>query len=387
MKTVCILSLSRLSIDPRVRRQCKTFEELGYRVIVACLDSDQDNFLNLTDFKLLPERKFTFTSKIKYALRLLPSNLHSKLVYHIFWSEPYNQTIWKIAQHIQAELYIANDWPVLPFVSRLAEKNNAKFLYDSHELSYREKNDSLLWRVVFKKYIVSLESRYIPSADFISTVSPSIANELKQKYNISKPIYLIRNIPFYEASKYRSVKPPINVLYHGAFNEDRGLEMLIESVQYWKKEYHLTLRGTGNPKYCLKLINLIQKFSLQERISLKSSVPFEKIIIETNKADIGILPHPPFKNENLVCLPNKFFEYIMAGLAIVSTPLNDVQELFTKYDLGKIFSETTPLGIAKTLNELDFEEIDRYKEKSLHAAKELCWENEKYFFSKLIQLI
>ncbi len=384
MKTVCILSLSKLSIDPRVRRQCEAFKELGYNVIAACLDIDQKNSLNLTDFKLLPERKLNFISKIKYALKLLPANIHPKLAIGIFWSEHYNKTVWNIISNIKADLYIANDWPVLPFASRLAKQNHVKFLYDSHEIAYREKNDSLLWRLIFKKHIVSLEKKYIPEATFISTVSPSIVDELKKKYNILKPVLLVRNTPLYVISKFRKVKPPINVLYHGIFNEDRGLDTLIESVQYWKKDYHLTLRGTGNLAYTLKLKQLIQKFSLQDRISITPSVPFEKIITEANKADIGILPHPPSKNENHVCLPNKFFEYIMAGIAVVSSPIKDVQELLMQYDLGKIFPEATPLSIAKTLNELDFDEINRYKKNSLYAAKKLCWENEKRVFSKLL---
>ena len=75
-------------------------------------------------------------------------------------------------------------------------------------------------------------------------------------------------------------------------------------------------------------------------------------------------------------LPNKFFEYVMAGLALCVSDLPEMARIVRGYDLGLLVPGADPQKIAEMLNSLDEKKINYYKQQSLKAAKELCWEVE-----------
>jgi glycosyltransferase involved in cell wall biosynthesis len=75
-------------------------------------------------------------------------------------------------------------------------------------------------------------------------------------------------------------------------------------------------------------------------------------------------------------LPNKFFEYVMAGLALCASDRPEMARLIQQYDLGVTIAAVEPKAIAAAINALDPDRIDRFKRNALAAARELCWERE-----------
>lgn len=76
-------------------------------------------------------------------------------------------------------------------------------------------------------------------------------------------------------------------------------------------------------------------------------------------------------------LPNKFFEYVNAGLALCVSDCPDMAELLNRHDLGVLMKSTSPDDIARAINSLDRAGIDRFKRHSIAAAETLCWEAEQ----------
>src|SRR5262249_13403613 len=92
--------------------------------------------------------------------------------------------------------------------------------------------------------------------------------------------------------------------------------------------------------------------------------------------DVGFFALPRSSRHNQLALPNKFFEYIMAGLALCVTDLPEMARLIRERGLGVTFASVNPRVIAAAINALSPAAIDRYKRNALEAARELCWELE-----------
>lgn len=79
---------------------------------------------------------------------------------------------------------------------------------------------------------------------------------------------------------------------------------------------------------------------------------------------------------NEFALPNKFFEYVRAGLALCVSDLPEMARLVRQYAIGATISATRPRAIAEAINGLSRAGIDDYKNHSLTASRELYWERE-----------
>ena len=85
-------------------------------------------------------------------------------------------------------------------------------------------------------------------------------------------------------------------------------------------------------------------------------------------------------------LPNKIFEYMMAGLPFLSSQVDAVAEVINTYDVGQIVSSLVPAEIAAAINAMleDQAALERMHRNALEAAQhELSWEKEQ---RKLLRL-
>ena len=95
-----------------------------------------------------------------------------------------------------------------------------------------------------------------------------------------------------------------------------------------------------------------------------------------NKYDLGFYYLEPKGFNVTYNLPNKFFEFIQARLALAIGPSPDMAKLVNKYDCGFISKDFSISSMVKTLSELDANKINLSKHNSSLAAKELCFEKE-----------
>jgi len=88
-------------------------------------------------------------------------------------------------------------------------------------------------------------------------------------------------------------------------------------------------------------------------------------------------------------LPNKFFDYIAAGIPALVSPLPEVAALVEKYGCGKVLEAVTPESIACELQLLadDPRLLSSLKENAVEARRELNWEREKEGERELIRSV
>jgi uncharacterized UPF0146 family protein len=67
-------------------------------------------------------------------------------------------------------------------------------------------------------------------------------------------------------------------------------------------------------------------------------------------------------------LPNKFFEFIQARLAIAIGPSPEMAAIVKEHDLGVVADDFTPQALAAKLNALTVDDIMHYKHNANKAA-------------------
>ncbi len=365
---VTILSLSPIADDPRVRRQGDALHAAGFKVRAVGYAGAR-SAAPLWPITELAAPGRSPAHDLVVGARTAAAGWTGQAL-RGYWLSRFHRAMLRATEQAPADLFIANDWRTLPIAAEAARKRSAKYGYDSHEYGVAEGASRRFWRLTFPRYIFSIEKTLIPGALFFTTVSPGIAWLLQRDYGGSTPV-VIRNMPPFQRVEPRSTGIPITVLYHGNIKVERALDRLVQSVEHWRPEFRLVIRGMGPPSVVEHLRTMAERSPASDRIRIEPAVPMTELVRFASEADIGIHPLPPLSDEELYALPNKLFEYMMAGLAVCVSDLPDMADVVRSHQAGITIAELSPLGIARAVNSLDQASIDRYRGNALAAAQEL----------------
>ncbi len=395
-RRVCILVTNPIFADPRVMKQIRALLRSGrYAVHAIGVDNSGDEraiapiALDGLTHELVPQdgvaRGLRWAREVggRLASTLVPSAAWARRSF--FFYPTLRRNMLERAIAAKADLYHANDWTTLPIACDAAEANGAKVVSDNHEMGIYE-HGSLKFRVLRAKQIERLERHYLPRADRVISVCQSITDELVRLYRLDRA----RTGVLWNATEHRDVKrrpldfERVKILYHGIAIPGRGLESLIDSVPLWAPRFALVLRVVGESSYLDALRDRARSLDVARRIELAPPVPLRELVPAAAEADVGILPILGGYSWNYrICLPNKFFEYTMAGLAILSSDLPEIRRQIERHDLGVIFREGDPGAIAAAVNGLTAELLGRFQANSLAFAREVDAERE---FEKLVAI-
>ena len=288
----------------------------------------------------------------------------------------------RIPENIKFDVVICNDWITLPLAVKIKKRDNAKLIYDSHEMYTRQFEQSLKWRLLYKPLVEYIEKKYINSADMVTAVSEDIGKDLKQKYDLHK-VEILHNIPLYSSQKTKidtNINYPIKLYHHGIFNKSRGILNLANAVKNKSisKKFELHLRLIGD-------IDKIKTKYSGENIFVHDPMPVDKMVYEASKFDIGISMVQPINYNYRYCMPNKFFEYIYAGIPVIVSEQNiSMARVVKKYDIGFITHGYGVKSITTILKKIKIKELGKKRENLIKVKEKF---NAKKEWNKIIQSI
>ncbi len=273
------------------------------------------------------------------------------------------------------DIVVSNDLDTL-LGSFLAYKiKSMNLIYDSHE--YFTEVPELQERKRTQNVWKSIEKRILPKIKYAYTVSESIALEYEKLYGIKMSV--VRNLPNYINSD-KIVKQEktetFKILYQGSLNIGRGLEQLIDSMQFIENA-KLIIFGDGD--ITKQLQHQIQDKNLTEKIDLRGRISISKLKEETQKADLGVSLEENIGLNYFYALPNKLFDYIQARVPVLVSPFPEMQKIIKEYDIGTTYEHKNPQALAKKLKEITEQKglYKKWKDNTEQAAQELCWGNEE----------
>lgn len=279
-----------------------------------------------------------------------------------------------------AGLLISNDLDTLLPNFLVHKLKRIPIVFDSHE--YFTATPELVDRPKVQRIWKWIEKTIVPKLHNCITVNASIAALFEQEYHIHFKI--VRNIP---RRRTNSVNPsraalglPENqkiVLMQGSgINVQRGAEEAVEAMQYLDNVL-LLIVGGGDVLPVLK--NKVQELSLQTKVKFVSRQTPENLAGYTANADIGLTIDKDTNINYRFSLPNKLFDYIYAGVPVLSTPLVELKNIIEQYQIGEFIENHDPQHMATVISKMLQNETQMaiYKQNTLKAAAELNWENEK----------
>ncbi len=280
----------------------------------------------------------------------------------------------------KADLLFANDLDTLWPNYSISHLKSTKLIYDSHEYftgvpelqeNHRKRN---IWK--------NLERRTIPKLKFMFTVNDSIAKLYHDEFAIE--VKVMRNLPMTREITTHKTRKDLNlpedkniiVLQGAGINVDRGAEEAVDAMQYVNGALLLIIGG-GDAVEKLKV--LAAQLNLNEKVRFIPKQPLDELMQYTMLADIGLTLDKDTNVNYRYSLPNKLFDYIHAGIALLATPLVEVKKIIDQYQVGECVDACEPQTIAAKINSLlgDQAKLKLYKANTTKAKADLCWEKEK----------
>ena len=369
-KKVAVLSFSNVLSDPRVVKQIKLANK-HYKVDVLGYRGGKGERISGVRYYFLKQNIMSF--EYKYPLLLLGKI--NKIFYDtLFWIKDEYREASNILIKEKYGLIHANDWDSLPVASRSAVITKSKILFDAHEYSF-DQGDKPLWKLLVKPFRKYLFRKYQKGVTEIITVSEGIKNLYKKDLGWDSSVIL--NAPNYIKCKFNATNPEIiNLIHHGYADSSRYLEDMVNIMTYLDQRYHMNFYLIPKRQSYMAKLKRMANYIASNRIKFWNPVPRNVLLEKINHFDIGIPAMRVNKLNNLYSLPNKFFEYIMAGLGIAVTPLPMMKKIVNYYNLGIISEDQSIETMAKKINSLKPDMIDDYKKNSLEAAKHFNAEKE-----------
>ncbi len=394
--TAVVLSLSRIASDGRVLRQIAALESAGHRVLrIGIRDGDAPASASAGDVRAygvsLPV--WSLTRKVGAAAALLGSRpvLTTRTALSVARAVPGVEEL-KAALvrcvetgDIPTSVFVvANDWTALPAALHAHHHWGMNFAYDTHEFALQEHSSSAAWRLLFPALIRHIEAEGLRRALFTTCVGPGIAEAMKAEYNLATAPHVIRNLPKVAPLVPRAPVEPFQVLYHGLFKPDRGIEAVIAGVGSWPSHFRLVIRGRApNATYQARIEKLAAAFG-SDRISIEPMVPQEHIVAAANASDIGVMVFDTRSAQNSLAMPNKLFEYLHAGLVPIAAKGSDAADLLAEHGVGIAIDPNDTTAIPRFLASLTPESLLSAKRAAHEAARKLTWDEEAKALCRLL---
>ncbi len=380
---ICIVTFRHISYNPRVVKEADTLTFIGHdvSVVTVCNNSAQtildDVIMASRTWRLLTikSRKQGDIEMFRWLLTGIRQRLFVNYLSSITLEcgvaeraqgREYPE-LRRIACSVKADFYIAHHAECLGAAYAAAKQHNARFAFDAEDfhsgMFASSMSDSLPNELKIKKLLEQserqhkcaeqkrieyLERKYLPLCDYITAASDGIGEAYAIKYNLPLPTTILNVFPLETLSvrtdepvdgakdfihhspftihdpqtlksKIENLKPKKLYWYSQVIGPGRGLEEAVEALALLQHPCELHLRGTSSEPFVTELTRLATKLGVQDRLFFYPPCSPDDLIAEAAQYDIGLALENTVEMNRLICVTNKIFTYMNAGLAIIAT--------------------------------------------------------------------
>ncbi len=286
----------------------------------------------------------------------------------------------------KADMLISNDLDTLLPNYLVKKIKKIPLVYDSHE--YFTEVPELVNRKHIQAIWKFIERKLFPKVTDTITVNDSIADLYYNNYG-TRP-HVVRNIPRRNNSPRKVTRESLGlpddsyiiILQGSGINVQRGAEELVEAMQFVDNTILLII---GGGDVIALLEDMVNKLSLNNKVIFKPRLPYEQMMQYTAIADLGVTLDKSTNLNYKYSLPNKLFDYIQAGIPILSSALPEIEKIILKYQVGDFIPDHSPSSISEKINHLLKNQalMMKWKKNCSFAAEKLTWENEEKILKEI----
>jgi hypothetical protein len=362
---ILCLSFSDLRADPRVRRQIALLSN-DHDVTAAGFGDPAIEGVRFVDVSALRPKDFRQNAAAGVRLKLRRYESY-------YWGVGHVAVAREALAGQSYELIVANEPDTWPLAFALRANGDARVVLDAHEYAPREFEEVPRWRFFYRRYRNYLCATFLPRADAVTTVCEGIAAEYERCFGV-RPVVVMNAPPRRDLTPSAVADDRVRMVHHGAAIRARRIEAMIDAVDLLDQRFSLDLMLVGPDS--AYLASLRKLAASRPRVHFRDAVPMERLPEETREYDVGLVLLEPTSFNHLHALPNKFFEFIQARLAVATGPSPEMAGLVREYGCGVVAGDFRPEALASQLTALTPDSLVRLKQSSHRAADVLCWERE-----------
>lgn len=376
-------------IDRRILQEAKTLIAAGHTVtLLAGFECTQPTtyvedgiWIHRFQYDWDDERLKKLRAKLPNndQLKMFVNRAFMYVARNYFRVGPFDRFIHEQGLKHPSDVVHVHDLPVLQAGVLLAKTWNVPLIYDAHELYYAQ---DVLPKETQKK-LFRTESRLIGHPSVVITVNEFIARVMAERYQIQTPtvLYNATNLPddFDSVKKgaesllrqRTQAKGPI-LLYQGWISPERNIETLVRAMGHVPEPVCLAMVGYG--AYEAKLKDVAKQLGVDHRIHFLGQVASKEMLHYTVGADLGLIPYLPIDENHLYCSPNKFFEFVLAGVPILANTSPFFLSMRDRYGVVECVDMSSPAEVGACIRKLlAGDGLSNLKKKLPAAANVLNW--------------
>lgn len=249
------------------------------------------------------------------------------------------------ALSLNCNLYHFHD-PELVRVGVKLKKKGKYIIYDVHEDLPRQ----IYYKPYLPKIFMGMVSRLVEwqenkaakQMDYIVTATPYIAKRFKA---INAHALAVNNFPILHELRSNRPMQKRSICYTGGITEERGLRNIVEAMA--SVDGKLILAGAPDSQQFLEELKALDGWKKVEYRGLVDRKELANIMAESIMGLVLFLAYPNHMNAQ----PNKIFEYMSAGIAVMGSNFPLWKEIIEDNQCGICVNPADASMIAKRINE------------------------------------
>lgn len=400
-KRICLISPGHIGSNPRLVKEATSLCAAGYRVQVIA--GDYMAAIRPLDAAILADVNWSCTqvqwgSKMQYfwrrsrqavARRLMkPESMPLPIAR---WAaSPMSAALAQAAISHPADLYIAHNLAALPAAAIAARRHRARFGFDAEDFHVGELLDTPenQAEMVIRDRI---ERLLLPQCAHLTAASPGIAQAYADRYSVKmEPILNVFSLCEAPSKpKTRLNSEPSLYWFSQTIGAGRGLESILAAMAKMRVSVRLHLRGIPANGYLDHLNQITEPLGIRDRVHVLPPASPTEMVKLAAEHDVGLsleLTSPP---NRAICLTNKIFTYLLAGLPVLMSNTPAQIELSRRLGAAAVvINEREPSAIAAMLDHW-LSDREQFAQAKHHAwtlgQTQYNWDIEQHRFLSMIE--
>ncbi len=291
-----------------------------------------------------------------------------------------------VIEELKPDLIHANDITMIHAAALSVGRMRARgekvaWLYDAHE--YVPGIDS--WKPAESRAYQELEREFIRQADAVVTVSPEIAELLREDYRLPETPLVVRNTPIRETVGKIDPKPSVReacgiaddvplMVYSGWLAPERGLGTAVTAMPELPGVHLAIVSGRNTPER-EKVLERAEVLGVRDRVHVVPYVPQYAVPDYLSSGDLGLFcSQRTLKYE--ISLPTKLAEYLHAGVPVVASDVRTLGAFVNTHQVGEVFVADDPASFAEAVRRAIGRRAEHLANITEPLKEELSWEHQ-----------
>jgi len=381
--------------DVRTEKICATLTSAGHDVHVVARNRARRALI-----ERMPEGTVHRMRPWPWAGR----RLDVALGFPAFFNPRWRATLRRVLRSVRPDVLIARDLPLAPTAITIARRYGIPVVLDMAE------NYPAMMQMIFDDQVqkptdylvrnptaVAAVERYaIHRADRVMVVIEEMEERLRALGVAPDRIHLVSNTPpacraaASAAPRMRRTDAALSLVYLGLLEMSRGIMEMVDAAAILRdrgRPVRVHIVGSGRDRE--RFVERASALGLApDLVCFPGFVPRHADALDiVASADVGVLPHRTNELWNTT-IPNKLFDYMAAGLPVLTSEARPFARIVRQADAGVVFESGNALALADAVERLANADVRaRYGANGRRAIREeYNWERDLQGLLRAVEL-